>query len=285
MNLLETHKKLTDWFERHGVESSRFASEIIISRTLEVPRVHIYAGFERVMKESELDIIRERGKKLIAGEPIQLIVGDCQFLSHIFKVEPGVFIPRPETEQLALIAAEFFNSSSGVANRKFLDLCSGTGVVSISLLKSFPEMTAVGVDISEKAVALSNHNAETLGVSDRVAYFLGDMFSTVSCDEKFAAIVSNPPYIPSGDIESLEPIVKNYDPAAALDGGIDGLDFVRIIAAQGLSYLCPGGFIALEIGIGQASGAIDILNQSGFNNCEVRKDLDGIERVVTAWAK
>jgi release factor glutamine methyltransferase len=222
MNILETHKKLTEWFERRGVESSRFASEIIISRTLEVPRVHIYAGFDRVMKESELEAIRERGKRLVAGEPIQLIVGDCQFLSHFFKVKPGVFIPRPETEQLALIAAEFFNSSNDTIGRKFLDLCSGTGVISISLLKSFPDMTAIGVDISETAVALSNHNADTLGVSDRVSYYQGDMFSPVAAEEKFAAIVSNPPYIPTGDIESLDPIVKDYDPALALNGGIDG---------------------------------------------------------------
>ncbi|MFA6448961.1 MAG: peptide chain release factor N(5)-glutamine methyltransferase [bacterium] len=281
-DLMTAHQRMAAYLERHNVEQPRLASEILVSKTLGIRRMDIYTRFDRPVTELELDAIRIRGKRLAGGEPLQLIVGDAQFLSYLFKVARGVFIPRPETEILVDIAAQFLKSlPQQESPTGFLDLCAGTGVVSLSLLKLTPNAIGIATDISENAVALALENARLLGVNERYNCTLGDLFETLDTEMRFDAVISNPPYIPASDIESLPEIVKNYDPRAALDGGPDGLDIVRRIIEQAPAFLKPGGMLALEIGIGQSGETIELMSAAGFESCKAEKDLSGIERVIS----
>lgn len=283
-DLINTHRMLTAYLERHEIERPRFCSEILISKALDIRRIDIYAHFDRPVSETELEGIRKLGRRLSKGEPLQLVVGDTQFLSCTFKTAPGVFIPRPETETLVETAAKHLKNIES-APLKILDLCAGTGVIAISILKFFPGATAVAVDISENASRLAAENAGLLAVEDRLTCFTGDLYSPISHEMTFHAILSNPPYIPSGDIETLSSAVKDYDPRTALDGGPDGLDMIRRIIEKAPDFLENNGLLAIETGIGQYGDALRLMSDAGFSDCDVAKDINEIERVVFGWIR
>ena len=280
-NLINAHQRMTAYLERHSVGQPRLASEIIIAKTLGINRIDIYARFDRPVTGGELDAIRIKGRRLAGGEPLQLVVGDAQFLSYFFRVEPGVFIPRPETEILVETAAEYLKPRTEPPPEKILDLCAGCGVVAISLLKLFPEITAEAVDISPKAAMLAADNARGLGVAERFIAHSGDHFSPLQPGVRFDAVLANPPYIPSADIVSTPAVVKDYDPRPSLDGGADGLDVVRRIIGGAPDFLKPGGLLALEIGFGQADETQRLMREGGFSERKTAKDLAGIERIIS----
>jgi len=280
LDLLNTLAKMTSYLERHSIEQPRLASEILVSKTLGLSRIEIYTHFDRPVSETELDAIRIKGRRLAEGEPLQLIVEDTQFLSYTFRVRRGVFIPRPETEILVDTAAQRLKPLEK-SDISVLDLCTGSGVIAISLLKLIPHATATATDISEDALALASENARLLGVSDRFSSVRGDIFSPVPPGTRFDAVLSNPPYITSREMEYLPNIVKEYDPRAALDGGPDGLDIVRRIISQAPDHLKPGGFLAIEIGAGQSRDVMNLMHERGLTNCGAEQDFNGIERVIT----
>ena len=282
--LLDAHRSLTEFLSRHGVEEPRLASEIVTAHALGMKRIDIYTKFDQPLTAEELDAVRKLGKRLAAGEALQLVVGDAQFFSYFFAVRQGVFIPRPETETLVDTAARFMkNRGEDAAPPTLLDLCTGSGVIAVTMLKFLPYATAVATEISPAAVDLARENAEKLGVTDRIEVLEGNLFEPLAPGAVFDAITANPPYIPTHDILRVEPVVKDNDPNAALDGGSDGLDVIRRIAAGAPARLAPGGFIALEVGAGQAGDVETILKGEGFARTEMRRDLSGIERVVTGW--
>jgi release factor glutamine methyltransferase len=280
IDLLNAHRKLTEYLERHGVENPRLCSEILISNALEIPRIDVYTKYDRPMKDSDLAGIRALGRRLIGGEPLQLITGDTQFFSFNFKTAPGVFIPRPETEILVETTARALEKTNQKTPR-ILDLCAGSGVIAVSILKIVPEATAVAVDISKKSFDLTSENALRLGVESRIECLIGDLYKPLPPGTTFDAIVSNPPYIPSSDIGSLSPTVRDFDPRESLDGGPDGLDTIRRILQNAPDNLREGGFIAFEIGISQSEKALLLARDAGFTDCTVIRDLGGIERVIT----
>ena len=272
---------MTAYLERHAVEQPRLASEIIIAKSLGINRIDIYACFDRPVSDGELDSIRIKGRRLAEGEPLQLVVGDAHFLSYIFRVEPGVFIPRPETEILVETADEYLKSRTEPPPEQILDLCTGSGVVAISLLKLIPEISAEAVDISEKATQLATENAASLGVSERFTAYTGDLFTVLKPGTLYDAILANPPYISTCDIAATPAVVRNHDPHASLDGGKDGLDTVRLIIGGAPQFLKSGGLLALEIGIGQADETLRLMRDGGFSDCKSVKDLAGIERIIS----
>lgn len=287
ITIMEAHQGMTAYLERHGVEQPRLCSEILLSNALDMERVQIYARFDQTANAEGLDKARDMGRRLAKGEPIQLVVGNAQFFSFFIQVRNGVFIPRPETETLVDAAASFLRKMalSAPDGLRALDLCSGSGVIAVALAKFVPELRVKAVDISPAAVELGAENAEALGVSDRCDFARGDLFGATDSHDTFHAIVSNPPYIPTKDIMMIEPVVRDYDPMAALDGGEDGLDIVRKIAAGAMARLADGGFLIVEIGIGQAGETKMILETAGFQGVEIMKDLSGIDRVVAGWRK
>lgn len=209
-------------------------------------------------------------KERNSGRPLQYVLGYTEFYGLRMNVREGVLIPRPETEYVAEQTIKV------AADKKVLDLCTGSGAIAIAVKKNVNcEMTAC--DISETAAAVANENAELNGVDIDVV--VSDLFEKI--EGKFDVIVSNPPYVRSGDIASLDDVVKDYEPQNALDGGTDGLDFYRRIAAKSRDYMNENGTLILEIGINEAEAVKDILAEK-FGSVEVLKDLEGIDRIVIA---
>jgi len=281
--LLDAHRSMTEFLGRHGVDQPRLASEIITAHALGINRIDIYTRHDLPLKDYELDSIRELGKRLAGGEALQLVVGDCQFFSLFFKVRKGVFIPRPETETLVEAAVRALKNRDPEQPPAILDLCTGTGVVAISLLQFIPGARGAAVDVSPLAVELATENAGNLGVSDRLDLYAGDLFEPLPAGSLFDAITANPPYIPTHDILRIEPVVKDNDPNAALDGGPEGQDVIKRIIEQAPEYLAPGGFLALEVGAGQAPATETLFSHGGFCGTGIHPDLSGIERVVMGW--
>ena len=211
------------------------------------------------------------------GEPLQYITGEQYFMGHRFSVDPSVLIPRPETELLAEKAIHYIN---GHGAETVLDLCTGSGILAISIALACPEVKIIASDVSAQALALAKRNAEALCVSDRVEFAESDLFSAIK--EKFDLIVTNPPYIRTEDLDGLQREIKDHEPMDALDGGQDGLDFYRRIAAEARSYMCPGACLMTEIGADQAEAVSYLFGESGFADIEVCKDLNSFDRFLTA---
>ena len=214
----------------------------------------------------------ETAKERASGRPLWYIIGDTDFYGYTIKVDERVLIPRPETEELVAFSAENIKSDD-----KVLDLCTGSGAIAIALkLKTGATVTAS--DISDGALELAAENAAQNKAD--ITFINSNMFGNVT--ENYDVIVSNPPYIPTRDIDGLEKSVKDYEPKLALDGGADGLDYYKIIAVDGINHLNAGGKLFLEVGIGQANAVKELLEQAGFINVEIRKDISGIERMIKA---
>ena len=214
----------------------------------------------------------ETAKERASGRPLWYIIGDTDFYGYTIKVDERVLIPRPETEELVAFSAENIKSDD-----KVLDLCTGSGAIAIALkLKTGATVTAS--DVSDGALELAAENAAQNKAD--ITFVKSDMFENIT--DSFDIIVSNPPYIPTQDINGLEKSVKDYEPTLALDGGADGLDYYKIIAVDGINHLNAGGKLFLEVGIGQANAVKELLEQSGFINVEIRKDISGIERMIKA---
>lgn len=255
MNLISAHQKLTRFFEKKKIESPRVTSEILISSVLNIPRIQIYASFERTVTANELDRLRELSRRVTGGEPLQLIVGNTQFLSYIFFVEPGVFIPRPETETLVEVTVNLLRESFADEKVFLLDLGTGAGVIAITILMEIGNSYAIGIDIDALAAKLTKKNAGHHKVGGRLSILRGDLFKPLkqAAGGIFQCIVSNPPYVRSDEIPRLERTVKDYDPAAALNGGEEGFAMIRRIVDESAVYLMRGGLLSMEMGAGQAA--------------------------------
>ncbi len=207
--------------------------------------------------------------------PLQWLTGCQLFLGRTFRVGPDVLIPRPET---ALLAERAIHRAGEMHPGSLLDLCCGSGCIAVSCAISLPAWRIDASDLSEAALRTANENANMLGA--HIRFFRGDLFSPLD-GMRYDIIVSNPPYIPSDDCLSLQEEVK-MEPIMALDGGTDGLDFYRVIAAESARFLNPGGILLLEIGIGQDESVPALLKQNGFIGVYVLPDFNGIPRIVEA---
>ena len=229
----------------------------------------------RSVTKEQFEAARAIAEKMKDGAPLQYALGSTEFFGIRLGVNPAVLIPRPETEELAEKVIEEVRSRGG---GRVLDLCTGSGAIAIAVAKNSPaEVTAT--DVSEAACTVARANAAGAGASVKV--LAGDMFAPVA-EEKFDVIVSNPPYIPHGDIAGLQDKVKKFEPLAALDGGEDGLDFYRTIAREGAERLTEGGVIFLEFGEGQADAVKELF--AAFDT-EVYRDMQGKERMLRAAKK
>ena len=209
------------------------------------------------------------------GTPLQYALGNAEFYGIRLAVNPAVLIPRPETEELAEKVIEETKKRGGA---KVLDLCTGSGAIAIAAAKNSPaDVTAT--DVSAAAAEVARANALSAGVKVRV--LTGDMFAPVA-EEKFDVIVSNPPYIPTADIRTLDEKVRAFEPVSALDGGADGLDFYRVIAAEAGAHLTEGGVLLLEFGEGQADALKEMFAEYAT---EVYTDMQGAERILRAEKK
>ncbi|MBO5743047.1 MAG: peptide chain release factor N(5)-glutamine methyltransferase [Clostridia bacterium] len=223
----------------------------------------------------KLKILKELSAKRAAGKPFAYITGIKEFMSLEFEVDENVLIPRPETEELVdIIANDFKNESPDI-----LDLCTGSGAICISLAHYIKNAKCTGVDISSKAIDLAKRNAKRLGLEERCTFKEADVLADSDFEKKFDIVVSNPPYIETCVIESLDNTVKNYEPRLALDGGDDGLMFYRTITNNISFYLKKGGMLYFEIGYNQGEALKNIM-QEKFADVKILKDLSGNDRIA-----
>lgn len=217
-------------------------------------------------------------QRRLSGEPIQYIVGETEFYGLPFRVTPDVLIPRPETEHLVENVVAL---ARPLNQPRIVDVGTGSGAIAITLALELPETLVAATDMSEAALSVAQENARHNCVVNRIRFLCGDLLTPVA-GEQFDLIVSNPPYVPTADRGSLAVEVRDYEPALALFAGNDGLDIYRRLIPQGHSALASGGFIALEIGHGQAEAIRNLLSSAGFTQIEFTPDLQGIPRVATA---
>ena len=323
MTVIEAIRKSTEFLAKKGVESPRLQVELLLAHLLKLPRMKLYLNFERALSPVETDALREFVKRRGLREPLQHITGSTSFCGLEIAVNRHALVPRPETELLAEEGWEFLNRLSEgriprVPNRKdenedsfnssiqALDFGTGTGCIAIALAAKCPGANITAVDVSAVALALAKQNAAASKVAERIEFLQGDGFAAFQSEGRvprvpnlkdangdsqssslriFDLIISNPPYIPSAEIATLEPEVRDYDPRAALDGGADGLDFYRKLAAEAKPFLEPDGKIMLEFGDGQAEAIKSIFENEKWIVEAVKEDYSHRGRILIARHK
>jgi release factor glutamine methyltransferase len=258
-------------------------TEVLFTRLFKCDRAALYLDKERRLTGEQSHIIVDTLKRRIAGEPFEYILGDCEFMGLQFRVDRRALIPRPETEILVETALRIAGSMRQRSRLTLLDAGTGSGNIAVALARSLPSAALIACDISQAALALARANAESNGCSGRIRFVRCDMLAGFGLvDNACDMVVSNPPYIVSGEIDGLQPEVRR-EPRAALDGGNDGLLFYRKIAGQAQRLLRPGGALIVEIGAGQCADVKRIFEgQGGFSVRDIVKDYNGIERVIVA---
>jgi release factor glutamine methyltransferase len=279
VTVLEAIRKSTEFLERKGVESPRLHAELLLAHVLKLPRMKLYLNFERPLNEQEQDSYRENCRRRGIREPLQHIVGSVSFCGLEIRCTSSALIPRPETEILAQLAWEFLEQSQASEPVAF-DLGTGTGCIPIAMAARCSRARIVTTDVSAEALALAQDNAKQCGVADRIEFIRADGFAGLTGDRRFHLIVSNPPYIPSAEIETLEPEVRDFDPRLALDGGADGLDFYRRLALEAAHHLHPGGQLMVEFGDGQAEQLRTIFTGRHWAVEAVRPDFSQRDRFL-----
>jgi len=277
-----TIKALLEWttgyFRENGVKTPRLDAEVLLARVLGVNRLYLYLNMDRPTAAFERNIYREAVLRRANREPTALIVGEKEFWSFPFKVVAGVLIPRPDTETLVECV---IRQVGAFDEPRVLDLGVGAGVVAVSLLRENERAVCIGTDVSALALELTRENAVRAGVAVRLSLLGSDLFEAMRPGPHFHVICSNPPYVPTADIGTLEPEIRCFEPATALDGGKDGLRVIRRIASEASFFLRPGGIIALEVGDSQALGVAELLHTlARCRETVVYKDLAGKDRVV-----
>ena len=283
-NQIWTIGSILKWTEQYfgtrGIDSPRLDAEVLLSHVLGKERIYLYVHFDEPLEAPELAAYREYIKQRVARQPVAYIIGRREFMGLSFKVTPAVLVPQPDTEILVQAALDRLAAKPAA---RVADIGTGSGAIVLSLLYYRKELQASAVDISAAALAVAAENAASLGVAERVMFCEGDLLAPLA-GQQFAAIVSNPPYIPTADIAGLAPEVRTAEPMGALDGGADGLVFYRRLVADAPALLASDGFLAMEVGIHEAAPVAALAQASGaFARTEVLKDLAGIERVVVCW--
>jgi release factor glutamine methyltransferase len=281
VTVLEAIQKSTEFLGKKNVGSPRLQTELLLAHLLKMPRMKLYLNFDRVLTAPETDGLRELIKRRGLREPLQHITGSTSFCGHEIAVSRHALVPRPETELLAELGWQFLSTINHQPST-VLDFGTGTGCIAIALAAKCPEARITALDVSPDALALAKQNAEQNNVADRIEFLHGDGFAALTTGAQFDLIISNPPYIASAEIETLEPEVKDFDPRAALDGGADGLDFYRRLAAEAKPFLKPGGKIMLEFGDGQAEEIKKILEAEKWIVEAVREDYSQRARILIA---
>jgi len=280
MRILEVIQRSTDFLARKGVASPRLQVELLLAHLLRMPRMQLYLSFERALTAAELDALRELVQRRGQREPLQYIVGSTSFCGLEIALNRHVLIPRPETELLAERAWTFLQKAAGVPTA--LEIGTGSGCVAIALAHHAPQAKVDATDVSGPALELARRNAETNHTADRVQFCQGDLFAAAPPDARFDLIVSNPPYIPTARIDTLEAEVRDYEPRGALDGGADGQDFYRRIAAEAGARLRPAGRVMVELDDEGAAATGEIFRREKWIVEGLEKDDQGRQRILIA---
>lgn len=288
LNVMEAMGKAQALLDRSGVTASQLEAGMLLAHLLDCPRTRLYIDRDRDLTPAEIRAYFGLVDKRVRGTPIHYIIGHREFMGLDFCVEEGVLIPRPDTEVLVEHIIERVKTMDNYVP-SIIDIGTGSGAIAVSLAKYIDGSRVTAVDIDSGALGLAQRNADAYGLTDRIDFLWGDVFElfkgpgTGGQGPGFDVMVSNPPYIPTRDIEGLEPQVRDHEPRIALDGGEDGLDFYRGLAGLAPNILNNGGLLAVEVGYDQACPVAHILKAVGcYGDISFVKDLSGYKRVVAA---
>jgi len=265
--------------------SPRLDVEILLAHVLGLRRERLYAASERLLTADQRQALHELVSRRAAHEPVAYLTGVKAFHEIEVGVTPDTLIPRPETETLVEVALE---KLAGLAARpgraaplRVLDVCTGSGAVALAIAHARADVVAVGIDVQSRALEQARLNAEKLGLAARCRFLQSDLFAAVPLGSLFELVVANPPYVADHELAETPPDVHGFEPAVALLGGPDGLDFYRRIVPAATQFLAPGGSLAVEIAESRAAAVVDIFRAAGrYEPVEMRNDLGGRPRVV-----
>lgn len=259
-----------------GVDTPFLDAEVMLSQASGSSRVELIAHPDLQLPPETALKFAEWVYRRSQREPLAYIVGKQEFFGICFEVTPAVLIPRPETEILVETAIEFLKN---LDKPILADIGIGSGAVAVSIAKNVENVFVYGTELSQTGLDVARRNVEHVGVQDKVQLLNGDLLEPL-ISKKFDLIVSNPPYIASGEIDNLQPEIAKYEPKIALDGGPDGLDYYRRLSAEAPDYLKADGILAVEVGFGQSDSVKTIFESNGFQNVRSVNDYGGIERVI-----
>lgn len=301
MTVLEGIQKSTEFLAKKEIESPRLQAELLLAHVLKLARMKLYLNFERALTEAETDSYRELIKRRSQREPLQHITGSTSFCGLEIAVNRHVLVPRPETEILAEAGWSFLSTLNSQLSTA-LDFGTGSGCIAIALAAKCPNAKITALDISHDALETAKQNAGRNNLSEKIEFLQGDSLQslvgrptpcapTSEPTERrapsdtpclFDLIISNPPYIPTAEIATLDPEVRDFDPRGALDGGADGLDFYRRFALEAQKYLKPTGKIMLEFGDGQGDSIRKIFEEQKWIVEAIREDYTQRQRILIA---
>lgn len=268
-------------FQAAKIDTARLDARLLLGAVLG-------GGVERVLAQSGTDLSLEQAdtfenfvQRRESFEPISQILGVREFWSLSFKVTPATLTPRPDSETLVEASLDSVDEPP----KRILDLGTGSGCLLLALLSEWKNTEGLGLDRSDEALQVALENSETLGFSDRADFVCASWRDDDWQHGLFDMVVSNPPYIPDGDIENLDEDVKGFEPLSALAGGLDGLDAYKEIIAVLPKILVKGGLVVFEVGVNQAKDVTNLLLKAGFDGVQTRQDLSGIDRAVLARLK
>lgn len=277
-NLVDVLKRTTDWLTQKGCPTPRLDAELLLSHALKVERIQLYVQFDRPLTDEELSrlrpMVRRRGERV----PLAWITGEQGFHAIDLDLLGKVLVPRPDTETLVEAMLSWLPTPTPDTIHYLADVGCGSGAVGLALAHARDDIRVYATDISDDALATTKHNTSKLNLQDRVAVLRGDLLEPIPDGRPIDWVVSNPPYIPSADIDGLMPEVSQHEPRLALDGGPDGLDIVRRLLDAACDRVRCG--VVMEIGVGQAPLVAELMKAKGFSHTKIWNDIPGIQRVV-----
>ncbi|MEZ6093754.1 MAG: peptide chain release factor N(5)-glutamine methyltransferase [Pirellulaceae bacterium] len=279
-----TIQRLLNWtsefFTQRGLDAPRLAAEVLLAEALECPRIQLYARFNEIPVEPQLGKFRDWLKRHATGEPVAYLVGHREFYSLRFEVNEHVLIPRPETENLVMLAVDHLKALPEQEQR-FIDIGTGSGCIAVTLLKQCSNATGIAVDVSKDAIEVATRNAKFHNVSDRLETIESNLFEQLPADLKVPVIVSNPPYIGTSEDGTVEESVRKHEPNIALFGGEVGDELTRQLIASAINHLLPDGRLLIETSPLVAQRLQEFANSlPQIKSCETRKDLSKLDRIL-----
>ena len=275
-----TIRKVLDWtrghFDKQDIDDPRLTSEILLGHVLSLARVKLYMDLDRPLSKEELATYRGLIQRRIAGEPTQYLVGSKEFYGRRFFVDARVLIPRSETE---LLVEAVLHDVKKDAPSRVLDVCTGSGCIAVTIAAERPQASVWATDLMANALEVAKANAEKHQVDARVTFFQGDLLAPIPPGTQFDVIVSNPPYVKTGDLKTLQREVQR-EPQEALDGGPAGVTLIARVVTDALPRLRPGGLLAMEIGEDEGTAVKELLVRAGYHDVKIEKDLARHERLA-----
>lgn len=280
-HVLELLEWTTAYFERHNIPNPRLDAEVLLGHLLDKSRLQLYLHFDMPVFQNDLTMLRELIKKRVARTPISYLTNRKEFMSLDFYVDERVLIPRPETEFIV----ETILNTNGDADQRILEIGTGSGVIATALAVNRPDWEIIATDVSNDALAVAEKNRDVHECTEQITLLQGDLFEPIKLmdSSSFNWIVSNPPYVKTGEHNSLCPDIRDYEPHIALFAGEDGLSIIRSLITEAPNFLYPKGTLIFEIGDTQSEPVRGILEeQPAYKDYDFIKDYAEIERVVVA---